>query len=686
MDECKYENIKDYKSAFECFKQRFLVEKKSIFDLRDIDTNCNEEEPKNRDCCILTHENIDYLIDNFVNNGFDGSANSVEKFCYQLTKEHYKEEETEIIINGKKIKQTYFSKKELSNEQKGAIEILATAIWLWRLPPSNTSDKGRTEKVYEILGLIEKYKDFNIDNSKVANGDAHIEHSYRSNKFLTSVGKGFAAPGMRYNMNKPNELAFIISFFKECIDSKDYIKILTSDKFTHKLKTVTTFNYDVKVDENKKRSFSKPKKLDKEEKAEALISVRHGLLYLLDPDEYEAILSDSHKEKIVQAFEAFIPTENNIPTKIDENLKLIKNKLKEKLGNNDNDTIYFFYQQGIREMWQSGLDFKSNTILHGAPGTGKTYMTEEAIKIKQKIEKNSEHELVQFHPSYTYEDFMDGIKPIGVDSNNGQMIFKLKNGLFKQMCIDAFKELKLTAEANSKIREENKSLKKEDKKSLKVVKKFYFIADEINRAELSRVFGELLLCLEEDKRLRIKEDGTLEGSIIKTQNSMMWEKDDDVVVFVDNNGKILEDSNDKKQWYFGVPENLFFIGTMNDIDRSVDSFDMALRRRFIWKHYTCDYDVIMYKYKDDSDSDTYVDICKKLNTYIRGIKGLNLGSSYELGHSYFMKPEELKQKNLNKVWIENIAPLLKEYIRAIESDENEIEKLVKSAEKIFKLK
>jgi len=686
MDECKYENIKDYKSAFECFKQRFLVEKKSIFDLRDIDTNCNEEEPKNRDCCILTHENIDYLIDNFVNNGFDGSANSVEKFCYQLTKEHYKEEETEIIINGKKIKQTYFSKKELSNEQKGAIEILATAIWLWRLPPSNTSDKGRTEKVYEILGLIEKYKDFNIDNSKVANGDAHIEHSYRSNKFLTSVGKGFAAPGMRYNMNKPNELAFIISFFKECIDSQDYIDILTSDKFTNKLKTVTTFNYDVKVDENKKRSFSKPKKLDKEEKAEALISVRHGLLYLLDPDEYEAILSDSHKEKIVQAFEAFIPTENNIPTKIDENLKLIKNKLKEKLGNNDNDTIYFFYQQGIREMWQSGLDFKSNTILHGAPGTGKTYMTEEAIKIKQKIEKNSEHELVQFHPSYTYEDFMDGIKPIGVDSNNGQMIFKLKNGLFKQMCIDAFKELKLTAEANSKIREENKSLKKEDKKSLKVVKKFYFIADEINRAELSRVFGELLLCLEEDKRLRIKEDGTLEGSIIKTQNSMMWEKDDDVVVFVDNNGKILEDSNDKKQWYFGVPENLFFIGTMNDIDRSVDSFDMALRRRFIWKHYTCDYDVIMYKYKDDSDSDTYVDICKKLNTYIRGIKGLNLGSSYELGHSYFMKPEELKQKNLNKVWIENIAPLLKEYIRAIESDENEIEKLVKSAEKIFKLK
>jgi len=695
MSECNYKDIKDYKTAFECFKQRFLVEKKSIFDLSDLDTNCNEEQSKNRDCCILTYENIDYLIENFVNNGYDGSANSVEKFCYQLTKQHYKEEETEIIINGKKVKQTYFFKQELEDKVKGAIEILATAIWLWRLPPSNTNDNGRMEKVYEILGLIEKYKDFNIDNSKVVDGDTSIEYSYINNKFSTSVGKGFAAPGMRYNMNKPNELAFIINFFKRCIDSQDYIDILTSNEFTYKLKTVTTYNYDVKIDTNKNRTFNPPVKLSETNKSKALISVRNGLLYLLNPDKYEAILSDSHKDKIIETFKEItseiaskfreLNTKYKNPKDTNDiKLKLIKEILKEKLDNKVNDTTYFFYQQGIREMWQSGLDFKSNTILHGAPGTGKTYMTEESIKIKQKIEENSEYELVQFHPSYTYEDFMDGIKPIGVDSENKQMIFQLKNGLFKQMCIDAFEELKLTAEANRKIREENKSLKKEDKKSLKVAKKFYFIADEINRAELSRVFGELLLCLEEDKRLRITEENTLKGSIIKTQNSMMWGIDD-VVVFVNHNGEIVEHSKNKKEWYFGVPENLFFIGTMNDIDRSVDSFDMALRRRFIWKHYTCDYDVIMYKYKDDVNSDGYIDICKELNAYITGIKGLNLGSSYELGHSYFMKPEELKPKDLNKVWVENIAPLLKEYIRAIESNENEIEKLVKSAENFFKL-
>jgi len=67
-EECEYKDIKGYKSAFECFKQRFLVEKKSIFDLSDLDTNCDdEEESKNKDCCILTHENINYLIENAQN-------------------------------------------------------------------------------------------------------------------------------------------------------------------------------------------------------------------------------------------------------------------------------------------------------------------------------------------------------------------------------------------------------------------------------------------------------------------------------------------------------------------------------------------------------------------------------------------------------------------------------------------
>ena len=299
-------------------------------------------------------------------------------------------------------------------------------------------------------------------------------------------------------------------------------------------------------------------------------------------------------------------------------------------------------------------------ILHGAPGTGKTYMTEETVKSRKLIEKNSEYELVQFHPSYGYEDFIEGIKPIGLEQE--QMRFELKNGIFKQMCIDAFKNL---------IESQN------DKTKLKT---FYFIADEINRAELSRVFGELLLCLEDDKRLRIV-DGKVEGTKIKTQNSNLW-KNDHIVVKVNEDNEL--DENGKG--YFGVPENIYFIGTMNDIDRSVDSFDMALRRRFVWKQYRCDYEAIENKYKEEKDIEAYMTVCKTLNNHIttEDNNGFNLSDSYELGQAYFMKPKNLTKKELDRVWLEHISPILKEYLRAEYPEKEIIGKLAK-AQNIFKI-
>ena len=228
---------------------------------------------------------------------------------------------------------------------------------------------------------------------------------------------------------------------------------------------------------------------------------------------------------------------------------------------------------------------------------------------------------------------MDGVKPTGIE--NGAMKFELKNGVFKQMCIDAFKNLKNSQEGKEEL------------------KKYYFVADEINRAELSRVFGELLLCLEEDKRLRLGEDGKPQGMLVKTANSSLWDNEKHAVCVKDNEG------------YFGVPENLYFIGTMNDIDKSIDSFDMALRRRFVWKRYSCNYDVIA-EYFDKSSEDkleTYVEFCKDINEYITSDKGLGLDDSYELGHSYFLKPKNLSKKEISKLWEGHISPLLKEYLR-----------------------
>jgi 5-methylcytosine-specific restriction endonuclease McrBC GTP-binding regulatory subunit McrB len=122
------------------------------------------------------------------------------------------------------------------------------------------------------------------------------------------------------------------------------------------------------------------------------------------------ILSNDHKRKIYETFSKIFKINEE---DYDKGIILIKNELKI-LDLVDTQKVHFFYDDKIKNIWQGGIDFESkNIILHGAPGTGKTYLTEETIKSRKLIEKNSEYELVQFHPSYGYEDFMEGIKPIG---------------------------------------------------------------------------------------------------------------------------------------------------------------------------------------------------------------------------------------------------------------------------------
>ena len=226
---------------------------------------------------------------------------------------------------------------------------------------------------------------------------------------------------------------------------------------------------------------------------------------------------------------------------------------------------------------------------------------------------------------------------------------ELENGTFKDICKRAFENLKSTEET----------------------KPYFFIADEINRAELSRVFGELLLCLEDDKRLRIV-DGNVEGTKIKTQNSNLWE--DKHAVLIENN-----------QRFFGIPENLYFIGTMNDIDRSVDSFDMALRRRFTWIRTEFNERALRETYSGHNKLEDYIKACYNLNDYITLDKGYGLGFDYQLGQSYFLKPKDLTQDELDIAWDKYIAPLLTEYLRSV-VEQHEIPKKLEDAQKIFKLK
>jgi hypothetical protein len=627
MSENKYE-IKDYKSAFECFKQRFLEERKSIFDLN------NENE-------ILDNSSVKYLIDNFVENGYGGKVSFIEKIRFQLiTKPNNLKEKED---------------NNLKVLQKKALEVLAHIVWLWRLVPYNAKMSSTKASVEEILNLDET-NTVKIDDK---------------NPFFSSQIKGIASVGTYYNTNKPFELAYVLKLLEKLIkdmNQAQYIDreaILSLEEFKGEVKI--SGKYDLTYNENEKKY--EEVKSEKNEGVKSA-SIHHALLHFFNSSNYEAIVSNGHKTSIIKAFEDLSFDKENG----DEKIRNIKKTLKEQFPNIEENN-HFFYQDEIRELWDPTILPAKNVIYYGAPGTGKTYEITNLVRRKTKNDRKY-YKVVQFHPSFSYEDFIDGIKPIST-SNNGVQL-ELVNGIFKEMCRSAYEEL-----------ERFNNLSDEVKKKEKEPKKFYFIADEINRAELSRVFGELLLCLEDDKRLRFEKNDNdeikLKGELVKTQNSNLWEKEHAVAL---ENG----------EYYFGVPENIYFLGTMNDIDRSIDSFDLALRRRFKWVRKDCNYDVIS-DYLIENDADEYINEyigdgkekgaakgrCILLNEYISNT--LNLGKSYELGHTYFMKIK-IRNGKISKLAYENlfdqeIGPLVTEYLRAEYPDGKELEKKLKEMKNLF---
>lgn len=402
-----------------------------------------------------------------------------------------------------------------------------------------------------------------------------------------------------------------------------------------------------------------------------------------------------------------------------------------------------------RNPYSRKLIESKNIIFRGAPGTGKTYL---AKQIAADIisdgyydnyellsdEQKQQIEFVQFHPSYDYSDFVEGLRP---RINEGAMLFELQDGIFKKFVakaranyensqktpeiiakeievqeditsfldevefgVDQFQTMKgstfyissidgkyiyITIPENNivnklsinivdikKMLESGVDFKKVKdistffgktfnvqvysyyfaifqaiKKSRKArikptvesekLKKYIFIIDEINRGEISKIFGELFFAIDPGYRGR--------AGAISTQYSTM-------------------SSNEEK---FYIPENVYIIGTMNDIDRSVDSFDFAMRRRFRFIEIKADsttdmldgltnININLDSLENDTLKEDALNRMERLNKAIVEVEGLN--ENYQIGAAYFLK---LKTLDFNQLWEDYLQPLLQEYIQGL---------------------
>ncbi len=328
---------------------------------------------------------------------------------------------------------------------------------------------------------------------------------------------------------------------------------------------------------------------------------------------------------------------------------------------------------------------KKQVIKYGAPGTGKTYTAKQSTRLlfdiwREKyaaVAPDLTHdtciEVVQFHPSYGYEDFIEGLRP---ELIKGEPQLTLQNGVFKEFCRRAGTwEIEVhgipgtgpqlaadwqgltVGELKPHIGKELRhpswdgiGTLGDSEKIADAVPPFFFIIDEINRAELSRVLGELMIAI---------EYRGVEGRI-STQYARLNTKET----------AMLTTSAGHR---FFIPHNVFIIGTMNTIDRSVESFDLALRRRFRWERADPDIDAVrLHLQKRDAEPGNgsrawagLADDLAKLNERIR--KEEILGADYEIGHAYLMNlryPPTLTHTEVRRsVWGDSIRPLLEEYLR-----------------------
>lgn len=544
---------------------------------------------------------FDTFLDNFI---IKRKLFLYDKFKESTVKDENIKNVIEKLSNVDESKADFKTKisKQLKEYEQNSNEknIFRHIVWLWALPCTDIKTWKRE------LNVFDDDKDFKVKDefSKIP---------------------GIASGGQYYLTNKFFELFYLLKLMEKLL-KEEY-----KDKEEAKKKIEEIIIKDEFKDDGTLQGKS--------------LGVKNLLLHLCAPEDYPPITSNSHRKTIVEIFD-FLIEENASEKDTSEENSLEKECIKcSKILKIFKDKNLDVWQPPLSYIWrdssekdfseENALKYKKAIILYGPPGTSKTYSADRIAKAlifqdktsKEKLKncslneidniwKNKIHRL-QLHANYTYEDFIWGYQ-IEKDTSKPKKGYLLK-------LIDTINNNK---EKTPHI----------------------LILDEINRVDLSRIFGELFSAIEnrdQEIELPVEVEGT------------------------------------KK---IKIPENLYFIGTMNEIDFSLEQVDFALRRRFVWFFKGFDKNILLEilnnKIKQietnsqpkDEEIEDYIEKCDEVNKIIK--KDPNLGEQYEIGHTFFAEVIDiylsLEKKSLNTateiLWNISIKPMIQAYLGNLDKD------------------